>query len=584
MLSKADLRVIVPALMIFLLSVLQGCSKPVEQAGPARSLGTGKSAADESRRKLRTAIARFEPRAMATQTRRDTVAAGLNGWLATLRDVDLQSMKLSDATTALLSPAAQRAAAAMRFSESDTTYIRDCFLLKALSEEVWKAADAMGAAATVTDRDRVGLLFRRIVRDLALIPADDPRVPVGLYEALLTGRGSVDDRVWAFCEALRQRQIDSVLVNAASPGDAASAEIALAADQLVGVVLGQEVLLFDPLRGCAVPEPGDSTPLGSTTAGLDTLVAHERWKSAEVFVTCPPAAFAPRMLVLQERLEAESFAGLFEELTGGLSEIRPLRDRLGEAIGSVWPVESIKVWDVPEQRMASSLALNEDQKQQYQLLMREFDSPFERDTLNLNDVPDDPNVNEEELTPEERLKRKMLALQERWKRVSASSDELFGKASRRLLLARVDQIMGSSDVALIQDLQQIRIASLQEVIEIEVPISEEQAQVMTISLPRAILDVQASAIGDTLYWTSMCQMARNDMGAAVATLRNYRRQYPGQKFAFASMLNEAEALLTMGDTVGAAAVLKEADAESNPERLRAVWLLGRIRPPSAPAP
>ena len=82
----------------------------------------------------------------------------------------------------------------------------------------------------------------------------------------------------------------------------------------------------------------------------------------------------------------------------------------------------------------------------------------------------------------------------------------------------------------------------------------------------------------------MCQMSRNDMGAAVATLRNYRRQYPDEKSVFASMLNEAEALLQLGDVTSAAAVLREADTETNPERARVQWLLSRLAPVTPPAP
>jgi hypothetical protein len=62
----------------------------------------------------------------------------------------------------------------------------------------------------------------------------------------------------------------------------------------------------------------------------------------------------------------------------------------------------------------------------------------------------------------------------------------------------------------------------------------------------------------------------------VSTLRNYRRQYPGQKFQFASLLNEVEALLSIGDNASAAAAATEADVDGNPERARAQWLRSRI--------
>jgi predicted Zn-dependent protease len=81
----------------------------------------------------------------------------------------------------------------------------------------------------------------------------------------------------------------------------------------------------------------------------------------------------------------------------------------------------------------------------------------------------------------------------------------------------------------------------------------------------------------------MSQISRNDMGAAVATLRSYRRQYPEEKSFFASLINEAEALITLGDPQSAAAALKEADVDKSPERARAQWMIMRLGSAAAPA-
>jgi hypothetical protein len=285
------------------------------------------------------------------------------------------------------------------------------------------------------------------------------------------------------------------------------------------------------------------------------------------------------MLVLQERLEAGDSAVLYEELVGGTSEIRPLRDRLDDVIGTVWPKGLLKVWEVPEQRVAAAASLNEEQKQAFNLLMRPLDSPFERESISVGNLITDPNINQEQLSMEEKMEMKMAALEKLLER----SDDLFGKPSRRLLMTRVQQIMGSFEVDMIQDLQQIRIASLQEKVELEVPVDDKKAMVIPFTLPKTILDVQRSAVGDTLYWTSMSQMSRNDMGAAVATLRNYRRQYPDEKLTFPSLANEAEALLRLGDFKNAVVALKEADVEHNPERAHARWLLSRLSAMSEPA-
>ncbi len=551
---------------------LAGCSeKPVEVAeiDPAATQAT---AAEESRRKLSSAIQRIQPESLAVQARREMVVNSLNSWLASSAESDVEKIKISELNAALLSPASLRTASAVRFTENDILYIRDCLLLKNLSESIWKQADSSGDAEVASDRERVVLLFQHLVRNISLLRIDEDRVPVGLFEAMLTGRGTVDDRIWAFAESLRQRSFDAFILKAATAGDPMSTDIVAAADILVGVIAENQLLLFDPVRGTAVPKANDLSPIVTDPAGLEAIADVERWKAASIWAVCHPSALAPRMLVLQERLEASDSAVLYEELVGGTSEIRPLRDRLGDVIGTVWPKESLKLWDVPEQRVAAAASLNEEQKQAFTLLMRPLDSPFERESVSVGNLITDPNINQEQLSMEEKMEMKMVALEKLLER----SDDLFGKPSRRLLMTRVQQVMGSFEVDMIQDLQQIRIASLQEKVELEVPVDDKKAMVIPFTLPKTILDVQRSAVGDTLYWTSMSQMSRNDMGAAVATLRNYRRQYPDEKLFLPSLANEADALIRLGDLKNAAAALKEADVEQNPERLHVQWLLSRL--------
>jgi hypothetical protein len=566
-------------LAVLLTLGLTGCSESPTQTKAIDPAASEAASKEESRRKLGSAIQRIQPESMAVQARRELVVNGLNSWLATNAENDVEKLKISAQNAAKLSPAALRTASAVRFSENDVVYIRDCLLLKSLSESIWEETDSTVSGGQASDRERIVAMFRHLVRNVALLRPDENRVPVGLYEALLTGRGTVEDRVWAFAEALRQRSIDTVILKAATPGDPAASELALATDMLVGVVAGNEILLFDPLRGTAVPKPDDKNAVVLDPAGLDALAGMERWSAATPLVVCHPSAFAPRMLVLQERLEAADSAILYEELLGGTSEIRPLLERLNDAIGKVWPADAVKVWEVPEQRIAAAAALTEQQKQEFTLLMRPLDSPFERESVNVGNLIDDPNVNQEELTLDQKAALKMAALEKLLER----SDALFGKPSRRLLTTRVQQIMGSFDVGMIQDLQQIRIASLQEKVELEIPVDEKKAMVVPFKLPQTILDVQRNAVGDTLYWTSMTQMSRNDMGAAVATLRNYRRQYPAEKLVFPSLTCEAEALLQLGDSKNATLVLQEADVAENPEQLRAQWLLARLASGEPPA-
>ena len=554
-----------------------GCGKV---SGPAKAVdpsGQAKiSADDECRDKLQSVIGRMQPQTMATQTRKGSIAGSLNSWMSSCVVEEDRNLTLSDANSAMLSTNVQRAAGQKKFTESDVNYVRDCLLLSQLTESIWKQSDEQNGDQVSSELARVRRLFRHVVENISPLKSNEVRIPLGMYEVMLTGRGTFEDRVWILAEALRQRQIDSVLLKASMPGDPGSEKLIDAADQLLAVIVEEKAYLFDPVRGTALPREGDTTLFVAEPADVSALAESERWKSATPLIVANPAAFAPRMFLLQERMEASDAATLYEELAGGTSEIRPLVQRLSVALGATWPVESYKVWEFPEQQIAAAAALNEQQKEEFAVLMRPLDSPFERESINVGDSLDDPGLNAEELSPEQLLQIRIAALEERWSRVSASSDELFGKPSRRLLETRVEQIMGSLNGEMIQELQQIRQASMQTMIQVEVPVDGKRVNRMDIPLPEMIKNVQQSALGDTLYWISMQQLIRGDSGAAISTLRNYRIQYPTGALAFPSMMNEADVLISQSNTADAIGVLKQADVEENPERIRAQWWLKRL--------
>ena len=554
-----------------------GCNGP---EAPSTTVDTSKNAkqnvADECRHKLNSLIGRMQPEAMATQTRKESIANNLNSWMTSCVSAEDRSLTLSEANAAMLSASVQRAAGQSRFTESDVNYIRDCLLLSRLTESLWKQTDAQSGGQMSSDLDRVQQLFQHVTRNISPLPSGTKRVPLGLHEVMLTGKGSVDDRVWMFAEALRQRQLDSILLKASTPGDPLASNPVDAADLLVVVIVDQVSYLFDPVRGTAVPKEGDSSIVVTDPADVSLIAENERWKTATPFIVANPSAYAPRMFLLQQRMEAQDAATLYEELAGGTSEIQPLVERLSASLGAIWPTDSFKVWDVPEQQTAAAAALSEQQKEEYTLLMRPLDSPFERESISVGNALDDSGINQEELTEEERMQRRIIALEERWSRVGASSDELFGKPSKRLLDTRLAQISGTSDVDMIQNFQHIRHASMQTEIQVEVPIDGKQVGRIVIPLPQLIKSVQQSALGDTLYWTSMLQLTRNDVGAAIASLRNYRLQYPEGASVFPSMMNEAAAHIALKNTAAAIEVLRQADVEQNPEQLRAHWWLTRL--------
>lgn len=527
-------------------------------------------------KKLATAVSRMEPQAMATITRPETIVGGLNDWLTTCVPENEREAAVSEQNKAFLSPAIQRLAASARFTESDSNYVRDCLLLKGLATATWKHADTAAATGFASDTERVVSAFDELMRTVALIPSSENRVPIGLYEVLVTGRGRTEDRIWIFAEVLRQQQLDAVLLETdAAPIEGSSAIIDVA-DRIVAVFADNGVLLFDPLRGTAIPTADEVGVRVRKPAGLDVLTASDRWKGCRVSVIAQPAAFSPRMSLLQRNLNADSAAVLYEEMAGGNSEIQPLIERVISGSGNTWTKDQITLWSYPEQTVMSAIALSEEQKQQYKQLMRSFDSPFERDPLKSDKLVNDPGFLEENQPEEVLMARRIAVLEERLQKMTESSEEMFGKPSRRLLKARIEQIMGAADVGMIQQLQQVRLASMQETIEVEIKVSDKKIAPVPVPLPEAIRAVHRGATGDTLYWTALCQVSRGDAGAAITTLRNYRRQYPEDKWNFPSMVVEALLLMDAGDVAPAKELLQQADQESNPERIRVQWILSRM--------
>ncbi len=561
------------ALLILLATGCSDSGTPTISTDPQGS--SEQQLQDECRGRLNSAVRRFSPVSYATQSRPELVVNSVNSWLASCAEAEVKSRSISEANAALLPESTLRTAGAVRFTENDVEYLRDCLMLRDLSAAVWSATDDVDPNSAT--KQRIVQLFQHIVRTIALVDSNESDLPTGLYEPLLTGLGSVDDRIWVFGEALRQRQIDCFLLQAADSGDGSTSPLT-ASSRLICVAAGDTTLLFDPARGTPVPRPEDTAANISSPASLADLLGQARWENAALQIIAHPSSFAPRMLVMQERLEAGDATVLYEELAGGTSEIRPLLERLGDVIPAPWSVDTLSIWPVPEARITAAAAINEQQQQQYDAMLRPLQSPFERESLDVRKLLTDPSIDETRLTSEELNMLRNEALAELLQR----SDALYGTPSRRLLKARVSQISGNFDLGMIQELQQIRIASMQE--EVELTFTQDgQNRTIRIPLPAKILEVQRSALGDSLYWTAMAQISRRDNGTAVQTLRNYRRQYPEEKMSAAALVTEAELLISMGNEQLAANLLAGMDHEQAAERERIAWLLSRLPEPAVSA-
>lgn len=602
-----------------------GCSSnspnsETDSAANSKSQSTSLSDAEQCRRKLSAAMSRLSAERVATTADADRGVSGLNSWVARCGAEAITAAELDEAAMKLLNDNPR--VTAQRFTGSDGFYVRDCLLLRDLSDEIISGMEFDNEGPS-REAARVVAIFQWINRHISLKQDEDNELPLNLFDVLLLGKAKAEHRAWLFSELLRQQQIDAVWVTTneasitATPpaaddkADGANGEAAAedsdakevvaesppesSADSITSRLLNTSKAmvvvfhegggwLFDCQAGVVVPEAGRLDPIDPRPAALKALLEHPRWQSAEVQLIAQASTFAPRMLVLQDNLASSDSAVLYEELNGSVSDIRPLLQRVEEGSGGAWQASQIRVWPFPEEMTVASHALTERQQQQLDQVMQFFDAPFERSVLRVGGG-DFGAIDTDELTEEQRKELAQQKMRENFERLmdpeSATSEDRFGKPSKKLLKARVQQISGDISTSIIQQLQDVRIAGMENGVRVAVP-EDYQTEfrlppIIVLPLPALIKAVNESSTGNSMYWAALCQFERGEVGSAMITLANYRRQLPDGQWKYPSMINEAMGHLIRENTQRAIETLKLADQSDNPEQLRVQLLLEALQ-------
>lgn len=635
------------AIAALFIAATTGCGsdapKPNEGTVKAKSDETSLSNAEQCRRKLSAAMSRLAAERVASAADADRGVSGLNSWVASCGATEITEAKLDDAAMKRLNNNPR--VTAQRFTGSDGFYVRDCLLLRDLSDEIISGIE-FNEEDSSREAARVIAIFQWINRHVSLTEDNETTLPLNLFDVLMLGRGTAEHRAWLFAELLRQQQIDAVWVTTSAakvtsetesvagsengPADAAVndesdassedkaepdvTEVAATepaesepstqsappstqsdanpiASQLLNnssamVVVFHEggAWLFDCYAGITVPATRDFNPIAPRPADLQLLLAHPRWQSAEVHLIAQASTFAPRMLILQDNLASSDAAVLYEELNGSASDIRPLLQRIEEGSGGAWKAAEISVWSFPEEVAVASHALTEAQQRQFDQTMQFFDAPFERAVIRVGGGDFD-GFDTDELTEEERQKIAEEKMRQNFERLMdpevATSEDRFGKPSKKLLKARIQQISGDISTSVIQQLQQVRIAGMETGVRVAVPKDYQDKfglpPVIELPLPSLIKSVNESSTGNSIYWAAMCQFERDEVGSALITLANYRRQLPEGQWRYPSMINEAMGHLIRNKKDRAIKTLKLANQDDNPEQLRVQLLLKALQ-------
>lgn len=572
--SRLLLAGIIPTLM--LLAV--GCGRTVDNTESEESTAgqTQQDLQDSCRTRLDGAIRRLKPDSLRSISRLNTSVGALNAWLVECAADELTSLEVSDANLAFLESTVRRAVSAPRYTARDAAYIRDSMVAARLAQALVERAAADGDSSEVA---RLVHVFRWVGNNISLQSAEEQEnsASAGFLDTLLLGRGSLRSRVWVLATLLRQLQRDVVIL---VPGDTETGSESLD-EFLLAICLDDRVLLFDPHTWLPVPAAGDDSVWVDQPAGAEHLQADDRWKQPGIRMIAETPTVCPRLLVLQEQLPAAASAMLYEELAGGTSEILPLVERVVAAAPDVFDASRIAWWPWPDQQATAAAAPGEQQRRVHDALMKSFEAPFEREPVELErdftELLAQPGLSQE-------VRDNLWA--QRWQmeyekmnelQQSGDSEKLFGRPSSRLLRTRFSQIEGSSDRSIIQQLQKIRNACIDDAITFSVPVFIERSGTRSIPIPEAIRNVNQQATGSALYWIGICQLDRSQPGTAITSFASYRRQYPEGAWFYPSLLNQAVAEAAQGRLEAAVKTLTEANQEDNPEQAHVAALLTRLQ-------
>lgn len=245
-----------------------------------------------------------------------------------------------------------------------------------LQQAVWLRDVARWARGEKVDElSRAVLLFDWTVRNIQLDPMPDPSdesgnaMPLGRFpwETLLLGHGGVLERAWVYIELLRQEGIDAAML-ALPAREASDSEVPRA--WAIGVLIGGEVYLFDPVLGLPIPGPEGMTlaadgrpllrPATLAEAAADPAVLRrldldestpypvgpEDLKEVIALVVAAPTALSQRMKLVETQLVGEQKLVLTVDAAAQ-----------GERFAAVPHVAGARLWAYPYVTIAQQAAL-----------------------------------------------------------------------------------------------------------------------------------------------------------------------------------------------------------------------------------
>ncbi len=436
---------------------------------------------------------------------------------------------------------------ASRFLSRDLLHFRNCLLLRKMAYTAIAHSD--------DELNRVVDLFYYVVRNISLPNPNDSIIPLSPYEVSIFGKGTAEDRAAIFAAMLRQIGIDAVIIRPASAmeteseddtGDGPESEQEVAAPSrnpfLVGVILGDDVLLFDTHLGLPIPSKADvesispivRLPATFSDAIVDESILQELTtdpqrpypilsadlKTAKIELIGDTSLWAQRMQNLQDALSGDRTVLLYDPLedlpdqTGSLTRVAAVKS-------AMWKKEDLGIWTHPEESIRQVDLLRSDQMYQNKFGEKRFslDAPL------------------------------------------YMAEAEFGPPTGRTFKTRIQQLLGN----------------YKEAVSSYVTVKFDCIEVLKHQeIPPQIKLMHAWAFEDSSYWIALAQLEQDDAKSAEDSSRNYLNKFKGGvgRWTFPASDLVATLLAQSGKLSGAIFFLEKVPPEA-PQRPAQEYLLKR---------
>lgn len=314
------------------------------------------------------------------QQAQQQMAYRLNRWVAT-QDAEqaAASVQLIDSVKDLLSEdQLDRRFTSARFNGSDALHLRDCYLFHQLY--TWVDSPKMDQAiladwftslqADLPEKQLQQLqssvrLFDWTVRNISFEP-DALSVPEGipvpelpseiayggpgyrqtLFKCALRGTGDGLQRAAVFTMLCNQAGIPAAVIGTVDPNDGKVTPV------FCGVLIGEQIYLFEPRLGIHVPGPGQSGIATLAQARTDDLILRRLSIAGLDEFTYPVSKSDVQQCIALLNVKPEMLSQRMRRLEAALTGNRRMNvfvdaDALAQQFDDSIGISSVKVWDIP---------------------------------------------------------------------------------------------------------------------------------------------------------------------------------------------------------------------------------------------